>query len=224
MVRISFYTSARGDEATRREVRRQLQGLGIGHTFVATRRKGQKSKTVDIQLATDLLVAASERQVDDIVLVSADRDFLPVVSTAKHYGVRVFLALPGLQVLEDDRLEEQDKLRKAMGLKLDANYPLAFDGILRDFEWLDFQKLDESELWSFACEVLGPAIAKGRPIQDTIVHSEQVVGYRLIEGNVSVNADGVVTWAIGRSTKRRGELSIWPTSTFAERYKASFKR
>jgi uncharacterized LabA/DUF88 family protein len=51
-----------------------------------------QQKQVDILLATDVVLLAAKHQVDEIVLVTGDSDFLPAVRIARDEGVIVRLA------------------------------------------------------------------------------------------------------------------------------------
>ncbi len=76
--------------------------------------KINEQKRVDVLIAVNLVHLASTKQVDTIVLIAGDRDFLPVVEVAKDAGVIVRLAYsgkgyskvaPGLLKSADERIK-----------------------------------------------------------------------------------------------------------------------
>ncbi len=109
-------------------------------------------KRVDVLLAVRLVHLASTKQVDLIVLLAGDRDFLPVVEVAKSAGVTIRLAFnansiaPGLLSTVDERI------------RLTQDY-------LEDFLTDKKVKVEESEPTEKVVEVVPP---KEEPSQETI--------------------------------------------------------
>src|SRR5690606_24729406 len=68
------------------------QGKLAPRGFRADGRPNFEQKQVDILMATDIVLLSAKRQVDEIVLVTGDSDFLPAVRIARNEGVVVWLA------------------------------------------------------------------------------------------------------------------------------------
>jgi uncharacterized LabA/DUF88 family protein len=79
---------AYGDWANHRHLLPEFSRNAIEMTELATGYGGKN--TADIQIATDVMeIALSGHQPDTIVLVSGDRDFVPLVQKVRRYGIRV---------------------------------------------------------------------------------------------------------------------------------------
>ena len=73
-------------------------------------RPGFRQKGVDMRLGIDIVSLALKRQVDTIILVTGDADFVPAAKLARREGVRVILD-PLWQGVLDDLNEHIDNLR-----------------------------------------------------------------------------------------------------------------
>ncbi len=85
-----------------------------------------EQKRVDVMIAVNLVHLASTKQVDTIVLLAGDRDFLPVVEVAKTAGVVIRLAYgirgsskvaPGLLKSADERIKITESLIQPFKIK-----------------------------------------------------------------------------------------------------------
>ena len=115
-IRNYYYTSLVGDEPTIDEVKRALWELGFeGKVFKKASRE-QKTKGVDIALATDFLSHAFLDNYDVCFLFAGDADYLPLVAEAKHHGKIVCVCF-----FSEEGLSEK--------LKLAADYFLPIDDI-----------------------------------------------------------------------------------------------
>ncbi len=90
-IRRHYYTSVQGDELKIDEIIDQLKGLGIEQPSVFKKKSGNRSKQVDISLATDMLSHAFHRNYDTAVLVAGDEDYVPLVRAVKSFGRRVLV-------------------------------------------------------------------------------------------------------------------------------------
>jgi uncharacterized LabA/DUF88 family protein len=70
-----------------------------------------KQKGVDMRLGLDVASLAFKRQVDQIVLVAADADFVPAVKLARREGIDVVLDRMGDRSAARDLLEHVDGIR-----------------------------------------------------------------------------------------------------------------
>lgn len=70
-----------------------------------------KQKGVDMRLGLDVASLAFKRQVDQIVLVAADADFVPAVKLARREGIDVVLDLMGDRSAARDLPEHVDGVR-----------------------------------------------------------------------------------------------------------------
>jgi uncharacterized LabA/DUF88 family protein len=70
-----------------------------------------KQKGVDMRLGLDVASLAFKRQVDQIVIVAADADFVPAAKLARREGIDVILDRMGDQRAAPDLLEHVDGLR-----------------------------------------------------------------------------------------------------------------
>ena len=74
---------------------------------------GLRQKAVDIRIGLDFATLAIKRQVDTIVLVSADADFLPAARLARREGVKVILD-PLWRSVPDDVFDHIDGLHSGL--------------------------------------------------------------------------------------------------------------
>lgn len=70
-----------------------------------------KQKGVDMRLGLDVASLAFKRQVDQIVIVAADADFVPAAKLARREGIDVILDRMGERHAAPDLLEHVDALR-----------------------------------------------------------------------------------------------------------------
>lgn len=221
VVRVNYYTACSGDLPKIQSLRETLQRLGVGHTWVHKKKKGQKSKAVDIQLATDLLMSAANGQADDIVLVSADADFLPVVQRGKQLGCQLFLSFPGLQCGRHPRGVKADSVKDAIGLSIPSDYSLAFDRLLDRFAWFQFNPLSGDELQDVFDKILRPVLPESITVQPTIRGG--ALGASFSGGiNVELHANGSLRLSVdGTAGTKSGSLSLWPDESIHDRLKTA---
>ncbi len=91
VLRKYYYTSANGDRDKLLELEDAIGALGIEAARVFPRPRGRNSKQVDISLTTDMLSHAYRDNFDIAILVSGDRDFVPVVNAVCAEGKIVVL-------------------------------------------------------------------------------------------------------------------------------------
>lgn len=91
IVRHSYYTSSVGSGEDRDVLHSRLKEVGIEAPHVFPRRKGGRSKRVDISLSVDMLSHAHRRNYDVAVLVAGDEDYVPLVEAVEREGCRVVL-------------------------------------------------------------------------------------------------------------------------------------
>lgn len=91
--RAYYYTSTTSDEPAWSEIRLELRALGFEPRLF--RKVGDRSKAVDIALATDSLMLAAEGRSQATVIMSGDGDFVPVVDALKRLGQRVIVCAFG---------------------------------------------------------------------------------------------------------------------------------
>jgi hypothetical protein len=95
-----YYTSVAGDDVKLRDVKKKIRNLGF-HPEVFKKR-GDKSKGVDITLSKDLLVHAFYNNYDVAVLVAGDGDYVPLVQEVKRLGKVVYLIFFEHEGLNED--------------------------------------------------------------------------------------------------------------------------
>lgn len=89
--------------------------INEGHQFAAEDKDFEpdiKQKGVDIRLGLDVAALAFKRQVDQIVLVAGDGDFVPAVKLARREGIDVVLD-PMWAVAASDLVQHVDGIRQA---------------------------------------------------------------------------------------------------------------
>lgn len=69
-----------------------------------------KQKTIDMKLGTDIASMALKKQVDQIILIAGDSDFVPAAKLARREGVD-FILDPMGNVISDDLNEHIDGIR-----------------------------------------------------------------------------------------------------------------
>ena len=91
VIRHYYYTSAVGSTEVRDKIHDQLASLHIEAPRVFPKRKGKRSKRVDISLSVDMLSHAHRKNYDLAVLVAGDEDYVPLVEAVEAEGRRVVL-------------------------------------------------------------------------------------------------------------------------------------
>ncbi len=100
LMRVSYYTSVVGDDTRLQQLAELLAAIrydfrgGFGflnpHIFKKHKR-GDKTKSVDINLVTDLLRHTYNHSVDEVCLLTGDGDYLPTIHEVMRQGVRVYV-------------------------------------------------------------------------------------------------------------------------------------
>jgi uncharacterized LabA/DUF88 family protein len=91
-LRAYYYTSTTGDENKIRSVKESLWEVGFQPEVFKKPKKQDRSKGVDIALATDLLGNAYRDNYDAAILVAGDGDYVPLVEEVKRLGKVVHVA------------------------------------------------------------------------------------------------------------------------------------
>lgn len=127
IIRTVYYTSAVGDEKQLDSIRDDLSKLTYSkhiasmlpnylQSMVFKRDKGTKrSKGVDIALTIEALMQSYNKNVDSILLMTGDGDFLPLINEIKRMGIFVYLESFSLGLNQD--------------LKRSADYYWCLDGM-----------------------------------------------------------------------------------------------
>jgi uncharacterized LabA/DUF88 family protein len=109
LLRVNYYTTAVGDANALETLELDIAALtadlvntgmvmGAGSRtnlvpqVFKKQQRGQKTKSVDINLCVDVLTQAYQSSVDDIVIVSGDGDFAPLIRQTMSAGKRVHIA------------------------------------------------------------------------------------------------------------------------------------
>ena len=100
LTRVSYYTSIVGDDVCLQKLAERLSSIrydfhgGFGfinpHIFKKQKR-GNKTKSVDINLVTDLLRHTYNHSIDEVCLLTGDGDFLPTIHEVMRQGLRVIV-------------------------------------------------------------------------------------------------------------------------------------
>jgi uncharacterized LabA/DUF88 family protein len=107
-----------GDEAEAlRELRDFWKGVTSGAVALNLRQKG-----VDMRIGLDISTLTLKRQVDTIVLVAGDSDFVPAAKLARREGVQIVLD-PLWQSINDDLFEHIDGLQSGFPRPSDSTGP-----------------------------------------------------------------------------------------------------
>ncbi|MDX2176316.1 MAG: NYN domain-containing protein [Candidatus Sumerlaeia bacterium] len=93
---------------TLRDLRDFWAGIGAGAVALELRQKG-----VDMRIGLDIATMTLKRQVDTIVLVAGDSDFVPAAKLARREGVQ-FVLDPLWQQVNDDLHEHIDTLQSGL--------------------------------------------------------------------------------------------------------------
>lgn len=94
-IRAHYYTSVVGDEVKLQETRASLHALGFQPSVFKKDKKSQRTKGVDISLATDVLSNTFQDNFDVAVLVAGDADYIPLIAEVKRKGKLVYLVFFG---------------------------------------------------------------------------------------------------------------------------------
>lgn len=108
LIRVNYYTTAIGDhtaiEALEDELARLKANIHLANGHFANavtsivpkvykkQKVGVKTKSVDINICVDMLQQAYQSGVDDLMLVSGDGDYVPLVKAVMAAGKRVHIA------------------------------------------------------------------------------------------------------------------------------------
>jgi uncharacterized LabA/DUF88 family protein len=90
VIRRHYYTSVQGDEPRLDELVDQLKDAGIDNPYVFKKTQ-KRSKRVDIQLSTDMLLHAARKNYEVAILIAGDQDYVPLVEAVKSEGRRVYV-------------------------------------------------------------------------------------------------------------------------------------
>ena len=91
LIRSFYYTCARGDNEKIDSIHDRLKECGISDPRVFKKSHNNRSKRVDITLATEMLSHAFHNNYDVAVLVAGDEDYVPLVQEVKRTGKQVAL-------------------------------------------------------------------------------------------------------------------------------------
>lgn len=91
ILRIFYYTSLKGDKEKLTEIFDALRKLGVTDPKIFKKKSNNRTKRVDITLATDMLSHAYNNNFDIAILVAGDEDYVPLVQELKHCGKQVCL-------------------------------------------------------------------------------------------------------------------------------------
>ncbi len=117
ILRISYYTSIVGDDLRLQEISEKIANIkynnryGFGflnpHVFKKQNRS-QKTKSVDINLVTDLLRHTYNKSIDEVFILSGDGDYIPTVQEVMRQGIRAAIGAfssgvdPRLRIIADE--------------------------------------------------------------------------------------------------------------------------
>lgn len=106
IIRVTYYTSAVGDEVKISTVSQKIKGIKYefndsqriprtGFLLPKVFKKDKqtvKTKGVDINIAVDMLTHTFKNSVDSVYLVTGDGDYLPLIEEVMRNGKKVYLA------------------------------------------------------------------------------------------------------------------------------------
>lgn len=100
LMRVSYYASVVGDDVRLNQIAESIKGIrydyhsGFGflnpHLFKKQKR-GDKTKSVDINLVTDLLRHTYNHSVEQVCILTGDGDYLPTIREVMRQGVSVYV-------------------------------------------------------------------------------------------------------------------------------------
>jgi len=91
-IRAHYYTSAVGDDQRLTELEEQMWQVGFTPRVYKKFAGNERTKGVDIGLATEFLSNAFQDNYGTAVLVAGDADYVPMVREVKRLGKRVYVA------------------------------------------------------------------------------------------------------------------------------------
>lgn len=102
--RVTYYTSCVGDDDYLSRIHDEIQQWGYSYnagSFQGTGRlspvvskkpsKSQKSRSVDIRITLDALVCAYTHEIEQLILLTGDSDFVPVVEQVRRQGKQIIV-------------------------------------------------------------------------------------------------------------------------------------
>ena len=102
--RINYYTSTVGDDEHINNIHDTIQSWGYSYKTGTTDGRGrltphvfkkpsksQKSRSVDIRITLDSLVTAYTHDVNQLILLTGDGDFIPVIEQLMRHGKQVIV-------------------------------------------------------------------------------------------------------------------------------------
>jgi len=128
VIRSYYYTCVKGDEKKINKIKEDLKLLDFQSPCVYKKIDG-KSKKVDIGLCVDVLKHASLNNFDICILVTGDRDFVPVINAVKELGKMVVVWFFAEHII-DELIYEADHFFNLSNIffKKDGKAPV-IDGI-----------------------------------------------------------------------------------------------
>ena len=104
ILRVTYYTSAVGDDSRLADIRRTIRSFTFARhsgstlpnqlcaTVIKRPANARAAKGVDIQLCVEALSHVHSGNVDGILLLTGDGDYIPLIDEARRAGVQVYLA------------------------------------------------------------------------------------------------------------------------------------
>lgn len=86
-----YYTSTTGGHEVIENTERFLRSKGFEAPRVFRRKKDSRSKQVDISLTAEVLKNLFNKNFKNMILVTGDEDYVPLIETAQDFGARVVL-------------------------------------------------------------------------------------------------------------------------------------
>ena len=117
-IRCYYYTGVKGDDDKLHMVSTSLRQLGFDAQVFKRSKPEQRTKAVDISLATEILGLAHQEAFDIALLVAGDQDYVPLVRAVKRTGKRVFISF--FTGYPDAGLSDELKLEADLFLDLTA--------------------------------------------------------------------------------------------------------
>lgn len=100
LTRVSYYTSVVGDDVRLQQLAERMAGIRYDHDagfgflnphIFKKQKRGDKTKSVDMNLVTDLLRHTYNHSVDEVFVLTGDGDYLPTIHEVMRQGVRVYV-------------------------------------------------------------------------------------------------------------------------------------
>ncbi|MDK2773190.1 MAG: NYN domain-containing protein [Flavobacterium sp.] len=104
VIRFNYYTFCVGDDKILEENKTEIKSLSFTKDIISVlptsirpsvfkkNKQGKKTKGVDIQMAVDILSNVYNDNLDTVLLVTGDGDFLPIINEIIRNGKQVILA------------------------------------------------------------------------------------------------------------------------------------